>query len=485
MRPPTRYAEFLEEAADRGAYPLVDKVRVSAPEYQKLSDALLHNCFLVKSLEHGQDLVDTLDEMANMLYGSSVPMRYVVQSGEWLDARGILRGGSEGGNDTTARVSRLQRREQYEASVQNLRSLEAALQQKNAATAKLKESLEALPYDDRKRTVGDAERLLAEAEKEFVRESHEHETEKRRQVELTERLASMLVAMTEAQEEIVRLEAPVEAFEEQLEELRSKRERAEELFRVAEADKLRSLGQFNEANIAAIQARNHHDNLARDVDRVNLDIEVMLAQKQSRQDHISTLKASIEKNEIAQKELEEQITNLYADRSGLDEAVNEIEQIRQESNSRIMELDSKLRSIRQTREQGIRAENERAVKLAEIHTKVSELLRHVQEAFDRSLEDDPAVVPDEFDKPAARREVRELKVSLRSLGSINELALESYEEEKERFEFMSAQQEDLENAEQSLLDTITEINTTASERFDKTFQEVRVNFARLFSTLFR
>jgi chromosome segregation protein len=98
--------------------------------------------------------------------------------------------------------------------------------------------------------------------------------------------------------------------------------------------------------------------------------------------------------------------------------------------------------------------------------------------------DDPVEVPDDFDAPAAKREVRDLRTSLRSLGSINELALESYEEEKERFEFMSTQQEDLEKAEQSLLDTIDEINTTASRRFDETFQQIRENFAHLFSTLF-
>ena len=56
---PTRYAEFIEEAADRGAVPLASVVRVSRPEYSKLAEALLHNCFYVKSLEHGQDLVDT------------------------------------------------------------------------------------------------------------------------------------------------------------------------------------------------------------------------------------------------------------------------------------------------------------------------------------------------------------------------------------------------------------------------------------------
>ena len=483
LRPPTRYTEFIEEAADRGAYPLIDKVQASQPEYQKLAEALLHNCFLVKSLEHGQDLVDTLDEMANMLYGASVPIRYVAQSGEWLDARGILRGGSKRSSDST-RVSRLQRREQYDAAVQNLRSLKGALEQKDLDALKLKEAIESLPFEERKRTLSDAERLLTEAEKEHVRENHEHESLQQRSVELTERIASLKTAMSDTREQIASLEAPVEAYEEQLAELRSRRDEAEKVFRLAEAEKLRALEKFNEANIAAIQARNQHDNLERDIERVTRDIETLIARKESRQEHIASLVANIEKNEKVEKELEGQIEDLYADREALDEAVDQAEQIRQETNKRILELDAKLRAIRQTREQDMRAENERAVRLAEVHTRIEELLKNIEETFERSLIDEPAVVPDEFDSQAARKEVRELKAGLRSLGSINELALESYEEEKERFEFMSAQQEDLEKAEQSLLDTITEINTTASQRFDETFQEVRTNFARLFSTLF-
>ena len=483
LRPPTRYAEFIEEAADRGAYPLIDKVRVSEPGYQRLADALFYNCFLVKSLEHGQDLIETLDEMANMLYGASVPMRYIAPSGEWLDARGIFRGGSQRSGET-AHVSRLQRREQYEEAVQSLRSLEAALQQKNFSAAELKESLEALPYEDRKRTLTDAERLLAEAEKEYVRESHACETLKQRKSEMAARIAGMQELMVQAKTDIEQLEAPVEQFEEELAGLRSRRDKAEEAFRVAESDKLRALERYNEANIAALQARNHHDNLLRDVKRSKEDVETLLLQKEGREKHIDSLRESIDKNEKAEKELEEQITEKYVDRAGLDEAVDEVEQIRQEANLRIMELDSKLRSIRQTRERDIRAENERAVKLVEVQTRMADLLHNIEEAFERSLLDEPAEIPKDFDAPAARKKVRELKSSIRSLGSINELALESYEEEKERFEFMSAQREDLEKAEQSLLDTITEINTTASERFDKTFQKVRVNFARLFSTLF-
>ena len=58
------------------------------------------------------------------------------------------------------------------------------------------------------------------------------------------------------------------------------------------------------------------------------------------------------------------------------------------------------------------------------------------------------------------------------------------EEERERLEFMAAQRDDLAEAEDTLLETISEINTTAAERFETTFAAIRENFRRIYTRLF-
>jgi chromosome segregation protein len=84
----------------------------------------------------------------------------------------------------------------------------------------------------------------------------------------------------------------------------------------------------------------------------------------------------------------------------------------------------------------------------------------------------------------AREKVHDLRDRIRSMGPVNALALDEYETEKERFDFLSTQLIDLEKAEVTLLETIQEINTTAAARFDETFQAIRTNFAELFRDLF-
>ena len=89
-----------------------------------------------------------------------------------------------------------------------------------------------------------------------------------------------------------------------------------------------------------------------------------------------------------------------------------------------------------------------------------------------------------FQPETARVEIPRLREKVRGLGAVNELALEQYDEEKERLAFLREQRADLEQAETTLLDTIDEINTTAAERFGETFEAVRGAFSELFTDLF-
>jgi chromosome segregation protein len=90
--------------------------------------------------------------------------------------------------------------------------------------------------------------------------------------------------------------------------------------------------------------------------------------------------------------------------------------------------------------------------------------------------------------PASRGERREslrlVQEKLRSLGPVNLLAMQDYEERRQRLSFLAGQRKDLDEARLSLLEAIQKINLTASELFQKTFEQVNENFQRVFRTLF-
>ncbi len=82
-----------------------------------------------------------------------------------------------------------------------------------------------------------------------------------------------------------------------------------------------------------------------------------------------------------------------------------------------------------------------------------------------------------------RRE--QLDKSLKSMGSINLMAIEECAEVEGRFNFLVAQREDLEQAAALLKQAIARINRASRERFREAFDAVNETFQKMFPRLFR
>jgi chromosome segregation protein len=95
-----------------------------------------------------------------------------------------------------------------------------------------------------------------------------------------------------------------------------------------------------------------------------------------------------------------------------------------------------------------------------------------------------AEMPEHKTPDEVKERISWLKQKLNSIGEVNPLAIEEYKEEKERLDFYEEQILDLTEAEEQLLETIGEINETATQRFNATFERIRVNFQKVFKTLF-
>jgi chromosome segregation protein len=89
-----------------------------------------------------------------------------------------------------------------------------------------------------------------------------------------------------------------------------------------------------------------------------------------------------------------------------------------------------------------------------------------------------------FSPEQVEGEIERLKKSLVNLGNVNFLALQEYEEQKQRLELYRKQIEDLTNSENSLKEALDEINRTAVERFLTAFDQINANFSKVFAELF-
>jgi len=456
-----------------GTTPLREAVRVPDPAYAPLADVLLHDCYLADTLEEAEAAADQTDASA----------RVFARTGEWVDARGMLRGGSRAESMSPA-ASRLGRREQLERARAQLEECRRACEEQADAVDEAEAALAAVDVASRETAVEEAEAVRDQARQQLERLHYERERIDERHDELQARRDEIEAERTDIENEVDALRTDVEEGAERVEALRAERTQAEADLETVEERERAASDAYGEAHVAAVEARNRVENLEREREQTRDRIEELDRRIARREETIEELTADIEEAAERRAELEDTLAALRDEENDYDESVAAAEATVEETKEEVETVEMRLRRLRQDRESVLDDKNEAAVQLAETETRLQDLRETVKEDFDRNLEGEPVEVPDDFNAEAARDEVRSLRGTLNALGDVNPLALEEYEEEKERLDFLREQKEDLEEAEETLLETIEEINTTASTRFMETFNEINDSFGALFTELF-
>ena len=84
----------------------------------------------------------------------------------------------------------------------------------------------------------------------------------------------------------------------------------------------------------------------------------------------------------------------------------------------------------------------------------------------------------------AKSRLSELKQKIKSLGNVNVSAIEEYKEVSERYEFMKAQVDDVENSKKEIERLINDLTKQMKEVFVESFAEINKNFTATFKELF-
>lgn len=89
-----------------------------------------------------------------------------------------------------------------------------------------------------------------------------------------------------------------------------------------------------------------------------------------------------------------------------------------------------------------------------------------------------------IDEDELSKEISKLRNKIRSLGSVNVDAIEDYEKISERYEFLSAQRDDIEAAKAQLNEVIDELMKAMRDQFQTNFDLIRSYFQETFQELF-
>ncbi len=129
--------------------------------------------------------------------------------------------------------------------------------------------------------------------------------------------------------------------------------------------------------------------------------------------------------------------------------------------------------------------HEEEILASEVQLKLSHLQESMKERYGATLSTPVGASLEELPREEMSKRLAELKTALEGFGEVNLMAIEEYQELKQRHDFLSEQQADLHQALDSLKKAILRISRTTTKRFLETFHLVNEKFKEVFLRLFR
>ena len=509
--------ELLLAPGVRG--PLLEHVRFE-PGYIALAAFFLSGIVVVDSIQVGLDLVARFPDQR---------LHFVTVRGERVVGPGIVYGGTGG----TRAGSVLRREDELGALGEEIGRSAAALAETVAGSEALRSE----------RMGSQAEQEQAARD---LRDSEQaHRALEARRAEQTIRgdamgqaAGAVRTALDSLEIEIGRTVGEAEKAEVALQSADQERGRVDEIlareeseFRALEQEREHLTALHAEARIEATRSRTEHESAQREIERMGLAADEAERDIRSRTEEASETERRIQETAALCVQREDELSQEIAHKADKELALSKTRERFGEVKGKADDIEARTRDLRREHNELIERLHRIELEQAETDGELRRLAERVWNEYEIELaayvpadatdasgaalveleegdlaDADEGQVPDEAivdravaaGEPAAptvplgadaspeerRDRLRTLQEKLRGLGPVNLLAVQDYEERRERLSFLTGQRKDLDDARQQLLEAIEKINQTASDLFLRTFALVNENFRKVFTSLF-
>lgn len=451
--------------------PLRDYVRADET-VAPLVDHLLANTFLVDDLETALRLARDHADLA---------IRLVTADGQGVDIDGRVAGGEAGEDDSV--LGRGQEIRQMRA--------DQASQRATLITAQLAVDAEArrvavLESYTRNLTA------LVEQVRDEEREAHLRERGAREEgARLDKQLVALQSRAHQNRQRLTNLESGSQGEEERLQQIdeettqleQSLREREE---RLQEAERIRREHQEMLQSLRVERARivEKGENLGRDVQRLT-SLEATQQQNIDRLEkeisQASEDRAALEEREIAATE---SLTQKHEDREQLSTTRDERHHQWQEVMTASRELEEEIARLQRELSTQRERRHQLELRVTQLRAEMKGLVERVRDEYEVDLASLGPLEEEDFDAAQAAQRLTEIRAGLGRLGAVHVGVLEEYEEQKERYDFLTQHRDDLIAAAEDLRKTLQHIDRVARRLFRETFDEIREKFRITYARFF-
>ncbi len=438
------------------------------PKYRKLVQYILDNVYI--SSNHHTDLPEEDDAILITQNGKVIRRQYSISGG----SVGLFEG---------KRIGRAKNLEKLSTEIKQLSAKLEEVKQNLADKQADLEQLKSSSHQEALEAVRQEARLLNE----------EYISVKTKKEQYFDLLSTNTSKKEDIQERIVGLQ-------EELEKIRPLTEDGQSQLEAIEADYKQASGElaaynellsekssaFNQENILFHQQENKAGSIAQEISFKQTTFE-------SSKERIEKNTAELKKTDDEVKQLvatgetsDEELIAMYAEKECIEKGVNEAEKEYYAGRGVIDEAEKSERDIQRLRENADTLLMELQGQITESKLQLNSIQERLSVEFNIKVEELEAKSEEQsdLDEDTLKDKVEKLKNRLENMGPINPMAMEAFEEIKERYDFIIKEKDDLITAKESLLSTISEIDEVAKTTFLEAFENIKANFIKVFRSLF-
>ena len=456
---------------------LINHLEVS-PGFETAIDALIGNVVLAKDLENALALWRSSN--------GSGKRPVVTIEGDLVTANGIIVGGSR--DKLSGILAKKQEIKELEASIADL---DRQIEKKRGEQALLESVIRELE-ENLQKSKNDRNQLVArqtELEKNLYRITEELKHS-------THHLEILELEQQRLEGEESEMDDEINSYSESLEKTRVAMKETESLIADLTRQFKQASEEFEELNQLLVDLRlqftvssNQLENTLKTVERLQSFKNDSGTRLVRIADDIRLKREKSDKTAGTIEKLKSTLKEWYGRLESLDRRIGENENTYEAIAARIEESDRRFAEIRSIRDKN--AEKIRYLEMEQVdrRLKCDHIEKRLEEryltSFDSICDSYLPLLPN-LDKSAdeMESELAELREKIARLGEVNMGAIDEFNQQKERLEFLTSQHDDLVAAIQDLHKVINKINRVSKERFLETFHSVNKKMAEVFPRLF-
>ncbi len=232
--------------------------------------------------------------------------------------------------------------------------------------------------------------------------------------------------------------------------------------------------------------KNKINSLTNELDYKSSTYDYNLKQIKNNKKELLNTKDQIKNSKNITSDKDNLLIDLYNQKDKLEIELNNYENDYQKTRDEIDKIDAEIKLNRDKKEQNLLLINEHKNEIHDLELDLNSVSERIKVEFELNVLDlkfDEGVFEDQSIE-IIENIILKTKEKIDKIGQINPLALETYNEMKERHEFITKEKNDLLEAKESLLKTITEIDKNATETFLDSFEKIKKYFKDVFRSLF-